>query len=134
MFRTDDVYWASSQLKEKRIVCAETTQQIFMYVVYMEKQRELYRKNIHICSTTTYYLRCVYTLHMSIQFQLYLQTLSSLTHRNLLPNSAILFARNNVEICAPYILYMYILYIVISTHYTIVLQHKLFPQLLFIAT
>lgn len=67
--------------KSKRIVCtdilrAETTQRkrIQICMQYVEKQRKIDRKNIYMYS--------IYSgSSLSIQFQLYLQTYSSITHR-----------------------------------------------------
>lgn len=110
---------------------AETTQQIFMYEVYMEKTKgKTYMFYYILYSSSSLCLYAAHVNQISALFTNFKFPNSSQLY-DLLANSAFLFIRNNVEICA---LYIYILYIVISTHYTIVLQHKLFPQLLFIAT
>lgn len=135
MFRTDDVYWASSQQKEKRIVCADILRSrdnaanIYVCSIYGKTKGKTYMFYILYSSSSL----CLYAAHVNPISALFtnFKFPNSSQLYDLLANSAFLCIRNNVEICA---LYIYILYIVISTHYTIVLQHKLFPQLLFIAT
>lgn len=109
--------------KSKRIVCtdilrAETTQRkrIQICMQYVEKQRKIDRKNIYMYS--------IYSgSSLSIQFQLYLQTYSSITHR---------FWKETVQF-KTMLKYLHIystqyicIYIFICT------RHELFPQLLFI--
>lgn len=105
--------------KSKRIVCTdilqtETTQRKRICMQYVEKQRKIDRKNMYICS--------IYSgSSLSIQFQLYLQTYSSITHR---------FWKETVQFKTMLkFLHIYstqYIYIFICT------RHELFPQLLFI--